>query len=325
MYQITMRKGQNIVVVHYKVMVINHKEKVTRFSGKKMKVLLALFAVLVKYSISLSKYSGYNDPPKFGDFEAQRHWMEITSNLPISDWYVHDFEYWGLDYPPLTALHSLLFGYVAKQINPDYVEMFTSRGLESTELKLFMRSTVLISDLLIFVSAIFYREKSWKLITVLLLMPSLQIIDHGHFQYNCVMLGLSLFAFKLFDQQKYVKGSILFCCALFFKQMALFYSIPVFFYLLGICRQMGYKRGLKLFVQLGFTVIICFAGVFAPFFLTGGLDYIFQIFRRVFPISRGLYEDKVANFWCAFSVIYKLRKFYTLEQLMKLRYFENLT
>jgi hypothetical protein len=24
----------------------------------------------------------------FGDFEAQRHWMEITIHLPIGDWFV---------------------------------------------------------------------------------------------------------------------------------------------------------------------------------------------------------------------------------------------
>ena len=39
----------------------------------------------------------------FGDYEAQRHWMEITLHLPSRDWYFHDLPYWGLDYPPLTA------------------------------------------------------------------------------------------------------------------------------------------------------------------------------------------------------------------------------
>lgn len=45
-----------------------------------------------------------------GDFEAQRHWMEITTHLPISKWYLYDLQYWGLDYPPLTAYHSWLLG-----------------------------------------------------------------------------------------------------------------------------------------------------------------------------------------------------------------------
>jgi alpha-1,3-glucosyltransferase len=45
-----------------------------------------------------------------GDFEAQRHWMELTVHLPISEWYFYDLLYWGLDYPPLTAYHSWLLG-----------------------------------------------------------------------------------------------------------------------------------------------------------------------------------------------------------------------
>ena len=43
-----------------------------------------------------------------GDFEAQRHWMEIAVNLPPSQWYINgthnDLQYWGLDYPPLTCV-----------------------------------------------------------------------------------------------------------------------------------------------------------------------------------------------------------------------------
>lgn len=46
----------------------------------------------------------HNRPVKYGgDYEAQRHWMEITLHLPLKEWYYHDLEYWGLDYPPLTA------------------------------------------------------------------------------------------------------------------------------------------------------------------------------------------------------------------------------
>ena len=52
----------------------------------------------------------------FGDYEAQRHWQEITVNLPIQDWYQNttdnDLLYWGLDYPPLTAYHSWIVGKV---------------------------------------------------------------------------------------------------------------------------------------------------------------------------------------------------------------------
>lgn len=48
----------------------------------------------------------------YGDYEAQRHWMELTINIPLHQWYTYDLEYWGLDYPPLTAYVSWLCGIV---------------------------------------------------------------------------------------------------------------------------------------------------------------------------------------------------------------------
>ena len=46
----------------------------------------------------------------FGDYEAQRHWMELTIHLPVQQWYRYDLQYWGLDYPPLTAYISWICG-----------------------------------------------------------------------------------------------------------------------------------------------------------------------------------------------------------------------
>jgi alpha-1,3-glucosyltransferase len=48
----------------------------------------------------------------YGDYEAQRHWLEITFHLPIRMWYKYDLQYWGLDYPPLTAYVSWICGYM---------------------------------------------------------------------------------------------------------------------------------------------------------------------------------------------------------------------
>lgn len=30
--------------------------------------------------------TGAGKPPMFGDYEAQRHWQEITVNLPVKEW-----------------------------------------------------------------------------------------------------------------------------------------------------------------------------------------------------------------------------------------------
>jgi len=84
----------------------------------------------------------------FGDYEAQRHWMELTINLPIRDWYrttpENDLQYWGLDYPPLTAYHSWLCGRVAQLLEPASMALFESRGYETESSKLFMRAASLV-------------------------------------------------------------------------------------------------------------------------------------------------------------------------------------
>jgi alpha-1,3-glucosyltransferase len=46
----------------------------------------------------------------YGDYEAQRHWMELTLHVPMNQWYYYDLEWWGLDYPPLTAYVSWICG-----------------------------------------------------------------------------------------------------------------------------------------------------------------------------------------------------------------------
>jgi len=152
-----------------------------------MALLISLAALLVRVLVSVGPYSGQGAAPKFGDYEAQRHWMELTLHLPPSDWYRdtsdNDLAYWGLDYPPLSAYQSLLHGRIINASLPDAVALRSSRGYESTESyvlrfnrlfncsfhaescvvktcccfgptrKLLMRWTVLSSDLLVFFPA----------------------------------------------------------------------------------------------------------------------------------------------------------------------------
>lgn len=150
---------------------------------------ISVFALLVRVATSLHSYSGAGNPPKFGDYEAQRHWMEISLNLPVNEWYrnttTNDLTYWGLDYPPLTAYQSYFHGLFLRYFDPQSVSLLTSRGYETylglvivtmkhimpvpllfllllfTILsvflcrKLLMRWTVLSSDALIFFPAAF--------------------------------------------------------------------------------------------------------------------------------------------------------------------------
>uniref|UniRef100_A0AC34R059 Alpha-1,3-glucosyltransferase n=1 Tax=Panagrolaimus sp. JU765 TaxID=591449 RepID=A0AC34R059_9BILA len=95
----------------FKVKAVQEFEKESEIFG--WFAIVGVFLIL-QAVVSAANYSGAATPPVFGDFEAQRHWMEITFHLPIKDWYFNttdnDLTYWGLDYPPLTAYHSCFLG-----------------------------------------------------------------------------------------------------------------------------------------------------------------------------------------------------------------------
>lgn len=79
-------------------------------------IFIISVAIFFRLLVALHSYSGAGVPPTFGDFEAQRHWMEITLHVPLKDWYrntgTNDLKYWGLDYPPLSAYWAYITGYM---------------------------------------------------------------------------------------------------------------------------------------------------------------------------------------------------------------------
>lgn len=292
-----------------------------------VKICLPMFiGIALRSSTSLHSYSGENKPPMYGDYEAQRHWMEITVNLPFAEWYINsthnDLNYWGLDYPPVTAYHSWLMGKLANKIDRDWVQLYTSRGFESKEHKLFMRYTVLVADLLFFIPSVllyFYyvlpsimNNKSqisgFYSACLTLTYPGLILIDHGHFQYNCISLGLYLSGVNFLLLEWDMLGSILFCLAIGYKQMELYHALPIFFFLLSNCiYKKSVRSGITHLARLSCVVFLTVFLIFAPFLLTTDLNLSFQVVRRLFPFDRGIYEDKVSNFWCATSPLVKWR------------------
>ncbi|KAI3451759.1 hypothetical protein Pfo_008424 [Paulownia fortunei] len=301
---------------------------ITTRSTKSWFLCISLFAVLIRLAVALHPYSGAHTPPMFGDYEAQRHWMEITVNLPVKEWYrnstANDLGYWGLDYPPLTAYQSYFHGVLLKFFDPASVSLFTSRGYESYLGKLLMRWTVLMSDLMIFFPAVLYfvtvyysgkptgdkSSMAWHTIMILL-NPCLILIDHGHFQYNCISLGLTTAAVAAILSNRDLVGSLLFCLALNHKQMSAYYAPAFFGYLLGKClrRQNPILEVLK----LGLVVLGTFALVWWPYLYS--VDASLEVLSRLAPFERGIYEDYVANFWCTTSVIVKWKRLFTTQSL----------
>ncbi|KAF7551625.1 hypothetical protein G7Z17_g4853 [Cylindrodendrum hubeiense] len=331
-----------------------------RTSSSQWEVLPVILMVvgLFRWAAGLWGYSGFQKPPMFGDYEAQRHWMEVTTHLPISQWYFHDLQWWGLDYPPLTAYHSWLMGKIGAFIDPAWFTLFASRGSDDPNLKIFMRATVIVSEYLIYVPAatVFVRRygrlqgvANWTssvALVAILMQPATILIDHVHFQYNTVMLGFVLASMSSMIAERYKWAAVFFVGALGFKQMALYYAFSVFSYLLGRCitPRINLTRlfGIALVTIIAFAVLMLpiilgtlydasqgidsrpeFDGPPQPLPLFPGLteyldtesyyypvvEQMIQMIHRIFPFARGLFEDKVANFWCAANVIVKLHHF----------------
>lgn len=157
------------------------------------------------------------------------------------------------------------------------------------------------------------------------------------------MLGLFILSLTLLSLRypRPVLAAIPFVLSLCFKQMALYYAPAIFIYLLSISFPRLTRPNILLLASLGITVIITFTLILLPFLLPTeilnhaisknfsalmnpeiwrlDLTTIQQIFHRVFPFGRGLWEDKVANTWCATNILIKWRSLYSTPTLQKLR------
>jgi alpha-1,3-glucosyltransferase len=292
---------------------------------------VVLLAVAVRLAVGLHGYSGQNDPPKFGDFEAQRHWMELTLHTPIKEWYVetpdNDLSYWGIDYPPLSAYQSWVHGLLLWAVEPQAVALRTSRGYETPSSKVLMRLTALLSDVLFMfpaailaVEAIYARERNLKTriwgLALILLHPAFVLIDHGHFQYNCISLGLTLGAVLSIWRGREYLGSFLYVLALNHKHMSLYFALAFFAHLLGrSLRKPSWPSKLTSLGLLATTVILTFVLLWSPFLESK--DLALQVLGRLVPIKRGVFEDYVANFWCVTHVLVKWKQLFEREVLVK--------
>lgn len=134
-----------------------------------------------------------------------------------------------------------------------------------------MRATVLLSDLLIYFPAVilfvrrflYHRSGRTQVCVVLIafiifllmaftkhlasilifLQPALILIDSGHFQFNSVMLGLTLLSLDFLCTSSDLVAAIFFVMSLGFKQMALYYAPAIGSYYLGKCLLLGIKEG----------------------------------------------------------------------------------
>jgi alpha-1,3-glucosyltransferase len=298
-------------------------------------VMLVHFVLRVL--VALSPHSGQGQAPRWGDFEAQRHWMEVTRHVPLSDWYAgrlpgNELTHWGLDYPPLTAAVSWLHGAaieLALGSSNATLALGTSRGAESDAIKLAMRLSVLLSECLVLWPAVVVfvtrvvvprADRVAATVALVLFQPSLILIDHGHFQYNTICLGLTLWAVVALLADRPYLATVCFCAALNFKHMALYFAPAFFFQMLGDAARLGSPaRAARRVALLGVVAVATFAAIWSPWLAQADpLAAVQQVLARLLPWERGLFEDKVANFWCTVSPVLKLNGRYPIATLRQL-------
>ena len=85
------------------------------------------------------------------------------------------------------------------------------------------------------------RQAAWNALAGLPLQTALLLIDHGHLQYNTVMLASSMAAIASLLANRRLLACSFFIAALGFKEMALFYAPVITAFLAGGCFTPQYK------------------------------------------------------------------------------------
>jgi len=62
------------------------------------------------------------------------------------------------------------------------------------------------------------------------------------------------------------------------------------------------------------AVVVTFGIIWAPFIFTGTA---LEVLKRIFPFNRGIYEDKVSNFWYVGSFALKFKTMFSQERLVQ--------
>ncbi|GFT50113.1 dolichyl pyrophosphate Man9GlcNAc2 alpha-1,3-glucosyltransferase [Nephila pilipes] len=134
--------------------------------------------------------------------------------------------------------------------------------------------------------------------------------------YNSVSLGFTLWAIVFLIRGHDLIGAAFFTLALHYKQMSLYYALPFFCYLLGTCLKPPWFKSTHKFLNLSCVVIIGTCICWLPFLRS--FEDTTAVMERLFPFSRGLYEDKVANIWYISSVIIKWKSIFSTPTLVKM-------
>ena len=289
------------------------------------------------------------------DFDVHRNWLAITRQTPISEWYWNDVDgttVHTLDYPPAFAFFEYILSNnpVTNLVLPPgdrCLDLLPDTSNDPSEACVFFqRSTVILGDIFLWAGAYFAcrsyhhgKPPNFAMISFVLIVfnPALLWLDHIHFQYNGMMIGVLLasmgclfmgnnvaiivspttennnyqqpIAYHLY----HLAGAALFALLLNLKHLYLPLAPLYFCYLLErYCLSQNIMPGKtrKQFLPKHFLLLALVTGtvLVLPWipFVMGHDDpkgQVLQMLKRLFPFGRGLVHDYWAgNIWAIYSL-----------------------
>lgn len=251
------------------------------------------------------------------DFDVHRNWLAITHTLPLSQWYTEATSQWTLDYPPFFAYFEwVLSQFVPRSVQEDGCLDIVAKGAYSWPTVVFQRSTVIVTEILLFAVLQAYinlsdnKTLTFIIASSLVLSPGLLIVDHMHFQYNGVLFGILCAVILCARLRKNCWLAACFTVLLCFKHIFLYLAPAVFVYLLRAEVLDVQQKSIIKFVKwtnlfkLAAIVISISVVAFGPFIYYNVMP---QLLARLFPFSRGLTHAYWApNIWAIYSFLDKI-------------------
>lgn len=99
--------------------------------------------------------------------------------------------------------------------------------------------------------------------------PGLFVVDHVHFQYNGLLLGVLLVSVSALERGNDLFGGFVFAMLLCFKHLFAVAAPVYFVYLLRHYCRGGFWKGFGRLVTMGMVVVGVFVAAFGPFVYHG--------------------------------------------------------
>lgn len=250
------------------------------------------------------------------DFEVHRNWLAITHSKHYKEWYTDGASKseWTLDYPPLFAWFEWALSQVGVLVDSKMVDV-DALEYASQETIVFQRCTVMFTELVLLLGTWFAMSgtsqegqgspetMARRCLAVFLILahPGLYIVDHIHFQYNGMLLGILLISMSFGMYGNDILATLAFTVLLCMKHIFLYVAPAFGAYYLGILWNV---KSVSLFVKLLLAASSVLAVTFGPFARYGMMS---QIISRLFPVQRGLVHAYWApNFWALYAALDKV-------------------